>query len=111
MFRAESVPKRLKPTLQNKPFIAAVNRCATQNQARYRLFPQAVKPCPSQTLEDLELLGSPRRGEPRLYTSFSEALKLCSSQTTYEIASCEAGATAVLRRFVYSEQPLKGHLI
>jgi hypothetical protein len=34
---------------ENKPVIAAVNRCATQNQVQRRLFPQPVKSCPSQT--------------------------------------------------------------
>jgi hypothetical protein len=35
-------PSAAKADAANKPFIAAVNRCATQNQAQYRLFPQAV---------------------------------------------------------------------
>src|ERR1039458_10273749 len=36
-------PSAAKADAANKPFIAAVNRCATQNQAQYRLFPQTAK--------------------------------------------------------------------
>ncbi|MGA9417450.1 MAG: hypothetical protein WBV60_22375 [Terriglobales bacterium] len=35
-----------KAVVENKPDIAAVNRCATQKQDQNRVFPQAVKPCP-----------------------------------------------------------------
>jgi hypothetical protein len=47
-FRAESVTSAAKAVDENKPVIAAVNGCATQNQVQHRVFPQAVKPCPSQ---------------------------------------------------------------
>jgi hypothetical protein len=39
IFRVAVAPQRLKPAL-NRPVIAAVNRCATQNQLQHRLFPQ-----------------------------------------------------------------------
>ncbi len=42
-FRAGVSPQRLKAGAENKPVIAAVNRCATQKQAQTQLFPQAVK--------------------------------------------------------------------
>ena len=31
-----------KACVENKPVIAAINRCATQNQVRYRVFPRTV---------------------------------------------------------------------
>src|SRR5664279_2374047 len=40
-------PQRLKP-YSKRWSSAAVNRCATQNRAQHRVFPQAVKPCPCQ---------------------------------------------------------------
>jgi hypothetical protein len=43
---AEQPPSAAKAVAENKPVIAAVNRCATQNQVQPRLFPQAVKRCP-----------------------------------------------------------------
>jgi hypothetical protein len=33
---------------ENKPDIAALKRCATQNQVQHRLFPQPEKPRPFQ---------------------------------------------------------------
>jgi hypothetical protein len=39
---------------ENKPVIAAVNHCATQKQMQRRVFPQAVKSCPSQNALDPE---------------------------------------------------------
>jgi hypothetical protein len=38
-----------KAAAEGKRAIAAVNRCATQNQVQHRLFPQLVKPCPFKT--------------------------------------------------------------
>jgi capsule polysaccharide export protein KpsE/RkpR len=35
-----------KAGTENRPFIAAVNRCATQNQMQHRVFSQAVKAMP-----------------------------------------------------------------
>jgi hypothetical protein len=45
---------------ENKPVIAAVNRCATQNQVQRRFFTQAVK-----RYLDTKLIGG-RRGETGL---------------------------------------------
>jgi hypothetical protein len=52
--RKKYLPRRsrtsaAKASSENKPVIAAVNRCATQNQVQHRLFPQAVKSCPSRS--------------------------------------------------------------
>jgi hypothetical protein len=38
------VASAAKAVDENKPFIAAVNRCATQNQVEHRVFPQPLKP-------------------------------------------------------------------
>jgi hypothetical protein len=35
-----------EPGSENKPVIAAVNRCATQNQTQHRVFQQSVKADP-----------------------------------------------------------------
>jgi hypothetical protein len=43
---------------EDKPVIAALKRCATQNQAQHGLFPQAVKSCPSQHLLEPEFFHS-----------------------------------------------------
>jgi hypothetical protein len=45
-FSRRSVTAAAKAGAENKPVIAAVNRCATQKQAQTRLFPQAVKRYP-----------------------------------------------------------------
>jgi hypothetical protein len=37
-------PQRLRAVGENKPFIAAVNRCATQKQEQNRVFQHSVKP-------------------------------------------------------------------
>jgi len=42
--RAAVALSGFKAAIANKPFIAAVNRCATQNQAQHRVFQQSVKP-------------------------------------------------------------------
>jgi hypothetical protein len=48
-FRRLSLTAAAKAGPENKPVVAAVvNRCANQNQVHALLFPQAVKPCPSQ---------------------------------------------------------------
>jgi hypothetical protein len=47
-FPRRSVTSAAKAGAENKPFIAAVNRCATQKQARTRVFSQAVKAARSQ---------------------------------------------------------------
>jgi hypothetical protein len=44
--RGEGVTSAAKAVDENKPVIAAVNRCAAQNQVQHRFFPQPVKPCP-----------------------------------------------------------------
>jgi hypothetical protein len=38
-----SLTSAAKAVFENKPFIAAVNRCATNNQVQLRLFPQPAK--------------------------------------------------------------------
>jgi hypothetical protein len=43
---ARQSPQRLKPVLGKKPFIATVNRCATQKQGQSLVFQQTLKPCP-----------------------------------------------------------------
>jgi hypothetical protein len=53
-FRKKYLPYRnltsaAKAAPENKPLIAAVNRCATQNHVQNRVFPQAVKPRPFKT--------------------------------------------------------------
>jgi len=37
------LPSAAKAVDENRPLIAAVNRCATQNQAQHRVFPQVVQ--------------------------------------------------------------------
>jgi hypothetical protein len=37
-------PSAAEADIENKTVIAAVNRCATQNQDQSRVFPQPVKP-------------------------------------------------------------------
>jgi len=39
-------PQRLKAGGENEPVIAAVNRCATQNQTQNRVFQQSVTALP-----------------------------------------------------------------
>jgi hypothetical protein len=47
--KVHSVPQSAaKADTENTPVIAAVNRCATQNQVQRRVFLQLVKPCPTQ---------------------------------------------------------------
>jgi hypothetical protein len=46
-----SLTSAAKADSENKPSIAAVNRCATQNQVQHRLFPQAVKLVPFPFVE------------------------------------------------------------
>jgi hypothetical protein len=41
---AEQAPSAAKAVAENKPVIAAVNRCATQKQEQNRVFQQSVKP-------------------------------------------------------------------
>ncbi len=43
MFSARSVTSAAKAGAEKKPVIAAVNRCATQNQAQTRLFRQPAR--------------------------------------------------------------------
>jgi len=38
IFRIAVSPQWLKPTLKNQPVIAAVNRCATQNQTQHHIM-------------------------------------------------------------------------
>jgi hypothetical protein len=49
-----SVTSAAKAGTENKLVVAAVNRCATQNQVQPLLFPQAVKSCPSQNPSESE---------------------------------------------------------
>ena len=46
----DSFTSAAKAAAESRRVIAAVNRCATQNQAQRRLFPQAVKRCPDTNL-------------------------------------------------------------
>jgi hypothetical protein len=41
-----SIYAAAKADIENKAVIAAVNRCATQNQGQNRVLPQPVKPRP-----------------------------------------------------------------
>jgi hypothetical protein len=41
---APQSPSAAKAVGENKPFIAAVNRCATQKQEQNRVFQHSVKP-------------------------------------------------------------------
>jgi len=43
-WRAPQSPSAAKAVDESKPVIAAVNRCANQNQVQERLFPQPLKP-------------------------------------------------------------------
>jgi len=43
------VTSAAKAADENKPFIAAVNGCATQNQVQHGVCPQPLKPRPTQT--------------------------------------------------------------
>jgi hypothetical protein len=42
-FLRRTVTSAAKAGAENKPVIAAVNRCATQNQVQHRVFPQPVR--------------------------------------------------------------------
>jgi hypothetical protein len=50
------VPAAAKADTENKAFIAAVNRCATQKQDQNGVFPQTVKRCPDTKPECLSKL-------------------------------------------------------
>jgi hypothetical protein len=71
-FSIDSAAQRFTAGSENRPVIAAVNRCATQNQVRYRIVLEAAKPYLTRCWREPK----PRRGKPRLYTSFS-ALSAC----------------------------------
>jgi len=43
-WRGLQSPSAAKAVVEDKPVIAAVNRCATQNQVQDRLFQRPVKP-------------------------------------------------------------------
>jgi hypothetical protein len=54
-FSRRSVTTAAKAGAENKPVVAAVNRCATQKQAQTRLLPQAAKRYPDMKVEDPKL--------------------------------------------------------
>jgi hypothetical protein len=46
-----SATSAAKAGIENKPVIAALKRCATQDRGHNRVFPQPVKPCPETNPE------------------------------------------------------------
>ena len=52
------VTSAAKAGTENKLVVAAVNRCATQNQVQPLLFPQAVKSCPFKAKSKSEFFRS-----------------------------------------------------
>jgi hypothetical protein len=45
---ARQLPSAAGAVIENRSFIAGVNRCATQEQKQRRAFQHTVKPCPSK---------------------------------------------------------------
>jgi hypothetical protein len=74
VFPRRRLTSAAKADSENKPVIAAVNRCATQNQDATSTFSAAfeVVRFPKKTKRPRAFQQS-KTGQPRLYTSFSAA--------------------------------------
>ncbi len=87
-----------KADSENKPVIAAVNRCATQNQVRHRSFPQPVKPMvwmaltarlkprPTRSCAQI-VVGWPKTGQAPSLHEFSAACEAAPLQNKVKIPS------------------------
>jgi hypothetical protein len=96
-FSIDSAAQRFTAGSENRPVIAAVNRCATQNQVRYRIVLEAAKPYLTMLAS-----GTPRRGKPRLYTSFSAlsaCLKACPDTNHTRALDCQPSTASSSMRF------------
>ena len=94
-----------KAASENKPLIAAVNRCATQKQRQHRVYPQPVKPRPFKTKSKTESFG--KLLEPlsflllldgNLRLRSGQALKPCSSGSYRNPSSCSILVSPVRTR-------------
>ena len=74
-FPRRSLAAAAKAASGNKPLIAAVNRCATQNQRQHRVFPQPVKSCPSPKT-GCRLFPQPPKGASD-FAELAASLKRC----------------------------------